>query len=149
MRPRKRRPGPRQLPFAEKEHELLPVQANEIARRVIDAFPQSRAGQVNRARRAAILIFIAEHPGATTEQLARKMHMYNYEVKRAQRLSQMFRFLHELEGRGLVTRTLHQRFVPPSASTYGPGLGKMVGEHSARWYLAADVLGEEVCVSSS
>ena len=137
------------IKFADKAKDLELPERGRIAQLVVDMFPvagtkgRSRGRQPDRALRAAILMFLAEHPEAPTAQLVHHFHgatEVNQEYTRL--VARMSRILQSLRELGLVASDCEPRFVPRShfgAKWGGGGAGAIIMEHTARWTLGSAV----------
>lgn len=122
------------------EHRVLTrPKANEIAQRIVDAFPEvkgKRGRKPNRPRLAAVAFYVWENRGCTTEELADHFGTQEYWSD----LQRYRRILWHLETAGIVRGERHDRYVPPGhyvkhGKVLG-GMGARVDAHTLLWHPA-------------
>ena len=127
---------------------LTDVQRGKIALKVMEKFPKSSTEHPapNRARMAAVMIFIAERdPPPDTTEITKAM--FPGHSKRRSRRGVASQFLHRLKSAELVEETYEQKFVGQYARTEGGKSqrtplhgGVMIKEHTAHWEIAEGIL---------
>lgn len=132
--------------FAEKTRELSLPERAQIAKLVVSMWPTPKSPSTRNIRslKAAVLVVLAEHPGAPTSQLVVYLDGCTEDSKvYARRVATMTSVLRGLSALGLVTCDKEPRFVP--RAHFGPRwkggsqLGVEVPDHTACWELGNPV----------
>ena len=128
--------------FSEKAKTLGLAERAGVAEQALAVWPNPKTR--NRSLYAAMGVFLAEHPGATTVQVARAFFSIpRKEAPKKRLLLRVGNMLHTMRGRGFIRSDKEPRFVTRAsfgARWTGPanGPGVLVHDHTARWFLYPD-----------
>jgi hypothetical protein len=116
-----------------------------IAKAVIDAFPENQGNKRhnrNRPLLAAIAIYVAENPGASTQDVVTHFKFHGFGKSHNAALTNAGYYLKCLNKAGILKSKKESRFVPKKSTVLASGevkvlgLNKPVKNHTAVWSIA-------------